>query len=63
MKIDDSKIISRISKKQGVNHLEAEKAIDSFFKLLGNEIAAGTENTIEVKHLGKFTPKKTWKKI
>ena len=60
MKIDDTKIINKISNAQGVNFQEAEKAITMFYKIIGEEIAAGTESTIEVKHLGKFIPKKRY---
>lgn len=58
MQIEESKIVSRLSKEQNVNFSEAEKAISSFFSLVRKEIESGDFNTIEIKHLGKFIPKK-----
>lgn len=58
MEIDQSKIISRISKEQNVNFSEAEKAIEIFFNSVRKEIEGDEFQTIEIKHLGKIEPKK-----
>lgn len=63
MKIDEIKVISRISKEQNVNFSEAEKAIEMFYSSVRKEIESERFEIIEIKHLGKFVPKKDfiWK--
>lgn len=58
MFIDHKKIIQKVSKAQGLNLKEAENAADMFFKIISRKIAEEDPQIFEIKHLGKFTPKK-----
>jgi nucleoid DNA-binding protein len=56
-KIDTRKVIVQVSRDVGVDVREAEKALDSYYRAISKEIASGNYNSVDMKHLGKFTPK------